>query len=96
MPDSLNRTNHESLASEDQLRKIADSWQTITIPSVILHSFDDSIVPYENAIYTDQHLKNAPHIVIRDDDINHFYPYKAPGRIVEALETLHQLTSLST
>ena len=63
LPSGINTANHEKLAHQVELEKMASGWQNIDAPTVILHGTDDWLIYPRNAYYACDKLINAPTVV---------------------------------
>ncbi len=84
-------SNHELLRLPAALLRLSEEWSKVTVPVSIIHSEDDGLVPVENVEFIQKQFSLAQNI---STDIaqahGHFLPWKEPGRIFKAIETMNQ------
>ncbi len=59
IPRSMWSSNHEIIALEEELRRMAPQWSAIRCPVRIVHAVDDRLVPFANAAYSRKMLVAA-------------------------------------
>ncbi len=84
MPDVLRRADEEILPLKPQLEAMLPLWHRLTMPVLVLHGEDDSLVPVENVLFAEQ--LSLPRLsVLRIANQGHLIPWQRPELIVEAI-----------
>lgn len=89
----LRVTNDEKLSHADSLSRdlSPEIVSQISVPTIVVHSRDDTLVPFPNALYLTDQIKH-PYVYLRAyDDIGHPIQYTHPWVIVDAIEELRQV-----
>ena len=90
LPNMLYSTNEEIIALKQELNNMKPLWKLIDQPSSIIQGKKDNLVPYENALFAQKMLTNAPtNLVIKD--MNHFVLWENPELIVQELVKIDSL-----
>ncbi len=85
VPRSMRVANDEKLSHVKQLKLMLPYWQEITAPTTIIHGKTDGLVPFANAAFGKNMLKNAPVDMVVKKDMGHLIPWENPGLIREAV-----------
>ncbi len=89
IPPSFESSNDELLPLKKELKKMADSWNKIKCPVVVIQGGSDVLVPAENADYIEKKLKGrVPLMMIRKKSMNHFIPWSDPDLIRSGIQLL--------
>ncbi len=85
VPKSLRVANDEKMAHVAQLRLLLPKWKEITIPVTYIHGKTDGIVPFINTEFAKKVLVNAKTTFIIKEKTGHFFPFKNPAIIRDAI-----------
>lgn len=86
---SARHANRELIALEDELVALGDRLGDIRQPVIIVHGTQDRLVPYENVPYMQAKFSGARALdLITLDGANHFLPWNAADRILDAIRML--------
>ncbi len=85
VPKALRVANDEKIAHVAQLRLLLPKWKDITIPVTYIHGKTDRIVPFINMEFAKKMLTNAKTTFIIKEKTGHFFPFKNPEIIKNAI-----------
>lgn len=85
LPASLRASNEEIYHAKPELKKMLSLWGEIRCPVIVVQGEKDTLVPPENADFSESMLVNASVTVIREEDVNHFIPWSHPELIRNAV-----------
>ncbi|GHB71691.1 alpha/beta fold hydrolase [Persicitalea jodogahamensis] len=89
IPRSFESSNDELLPLKKELKKMADSWDKVKCPVVVIQGGSDVLVPAENADYIEKKLEGrVPLTMIRKKSMNHFIPWSDPDIIRSGIQLL--------
>lgn len=96
LPKSMRASNEEIYQLKPQLETMMERWKDIQCPVMVIQGKKDFLVPYENALFAERMLVNAPVELVVDDSMNHFVPWSHPHLIKNAIikMTQGQITSI--
>ncbi|MEO5674105.1 MAG: alpha/beta hydrolase [Chitinophagales bacterium] len=75
MPKMWLAAYHEKKTHIDELKKMDEAWEKISIPVIYMHGLEDQIVSPENARFAKLKFTNAPMDMITFPNENHFIPW---------------------
>lgn len=87
-PKEFEVSNEEILPLKNELGKMIPLWQKISIPSVLIHGTEDSLVPKENVDFAERMLIDSLTEVRLLEGVNHFIPWSHPGEIIRAINQI--------
>lgn len=90
LPDMLYSTNEEIIALKNELIEMSPHWKEITQSVSIIQGTEDTLVPYENALFGERMLENTnPTMVLKD--MNHFVPWQNPDLITQEILRISEI-----
>lgn len=89
LPDELLWSNQEILPLKTELQKLDREWPRLQRPVIIIQGEKDSLVDPRTADYAERRLPAQWRQVVRVADGGHFLLWKQPGRVIEAIRSLH-------
>lgn len=82
VPPVLNVASKEKLSHPEELRKMLPHWNNITCKVTIVHGKKDDLIYYENALFTQQMLRNSKGVkLITVNNAGHYLPWKRIGMV---------------
>lgn len=92
LPRMLRNSNEELFAHEEELRKVSALIPALSVPVVILHGTEDSLVPYPNALYLDDRLPDSlPQERITLEGLGHILQRDAVDAVLQAIDRAIEL-----
>jgi pimeloyl-ACP methyl ester carboxylesterase len=88
LPRSIRASNEELYHLKPELEEMIPYWKNITCPVILIHGKKDQLVPYENILFAEKMLINAPLRFVTKNNMNHFVPWTDPELIREAIISL--------
>lgn len=85
VPKALRVANDEKMAHIAQLKLLLPKWKDITIPVTYIHGKKDGVVPFINMEFAKKVLINAKTTFITKEKTGHFFPFKKPEIIKNAI-----------
>lgn len=87
LPRPMRNANDELLGLETELRILQPELSQLQTPTIIVHSLDDSLVPYANVAFMQKQFSQAKHLEIMTlDKRDHFLPWNSFAEINQALD----------
>jgi len=96
LPRSFRASNDEICELKPQLENMLPLWETVNVPVIVIQGKKDRFVPYENAIFAKEKMKNASVSLVVIDDMDHFVPWSNPELIDTAIYKMIHLQSTTS
>lgn len=89
LPRHLKNANEELIGLEPELEILVGELRTLRLPVAVVHGTKDEQVPYANVAFLERTLsEDTPFTLVRLDGENHFLPWRAIGRIWDAIRAM--------
>jgi len=96
LPRSFRASNDEICQLKPQLENMLPLWEKVNVPVIVIQGKKDRFVPYQNAFFAKEKMKNTSVSLVVIDDMDHFIPWTNPELINTAIYdmiNLHSITS---
>jgi len=96
LPRSFRASNDEISQLKPQLENMLPLWEKVNVPVIVIQGKKDRFVPYQNAFFAKEKMKNTSVSLVVIDDMDHFIPWSNPELINTAIYdmiNLHSVTS---
>lgn len=87
MPQPLVTSNSEIISHKQELRELEKQLSELTVPTIIMHGTEDSLVPPENLTYFESKVPEG--LLIKSwrlEQTDHFIPWTRRDKVVEAIQ----------
>lgn len=82
----LQNANAEKLSHREQLEAMEPGWDSICVPTIILHGEDDGLIFPSNAHFAKERLVNAPEVLLELlPDTGHTIPFRRKPFLLEKM-----------
>jgi len=85
VPKSFAVSGDEKFSHVQELQKIENEWNKISIPIVQIHGKKDGLVPYENLAFSKEKFNDSIFTAISLPEENHFIPWTQKELVVEEI-----------